>query len=240
MHFDARTCLVLGVLFLAAFARSAVGFGDALLAMPLLALIVGIGTATPLVALAAFTIGITILLRAWRHVDMKATWRLIVSTFVGIPLGLTLLKTAPEGVVKGILGVVLIGFGLYNLTGLKLPKLKNERLSYLFGFVAGILGGAYNTNGPPIVIYGVMREWQPRRFRATLQGYFLITGATILISHGIAGMWTPKVLRLYLFGLPVVVGGVLVGGWVHYKATGEQFKWALNTLLVAMGILMFL
>jgi uncharacterized membrane protein YfcA len=240
MDITARTCLVLSVLFLSAFARSALGFGDALLAMPLLALIVGIGTATPLVALAASTIAVTILLRAWRQVDVKATWRLIVSTFVGIPLGLTLLKTAPEGVVKGMLGVVLIGFGMYNLIKFQLPKLKNERLSYLFGFVAGVLGGAYNTNGPPVVIYGVMREWSPERFRATLQGYFLITGGTILISHGIAGMWTPEVLRLYVCGLPVIIGGVVIGGCVHHKATGEQFKWAVNTFLVVMGVLMFL
>jgi len=237
--FGPRTVIVLGVLFFASFARSAIGFGDALLAMPVLALILGMKTATPLVALVALTIGITILLRAWRHVDARATWRLILSTFAGIPLGLTLLKMAPVGVVRLILGVVLVTFGAYHLSRLRLPKLRTERLSYLFGFVAGILGGAYNTNGPPVVIYGVMREWPKQRFRATLQGYFLITGSTIVASHGIAGMWTREVFRLYLYGLPIVVGGVMLGGWAHHRASGEQFRCALNIFLIALGILMF-
>ena len=43
-----------------------------------------------------------------------------------------------------------------------------------FGFFAGILGGAYNTNGPPVVIYGSLRKWSPATFRATLQGYFFM------------------------------------------------------------------
>ena len=56
--------VVLSVVFLAAFTRSALGFGDALIAMPLLALMVGMKTATPLVALASSTIAATILMIA--------------------------------------------------------------------------------------------------------------------------------------------------------------------------------
>jgi len=66
---------VLSVVFLAAFARSALGFGDALIAMPLLALMVGMQTATPLVALASSAIAATILMGAWRRVELKVVWR---------------------------------------------------------------------------------------------------------------------------------------------------------------------
>ena len=42
---------ILSILFISTFIRSTLGFGDALLAMPLLTLIIGVQTATPLVAL---------------------------------------------------------------------------------------------------------------------------------------------------------------------------------------------
>ena len=230
--------LVLSTIFLSAFIRSALGFGDALIAMPLLAMIVDVKIATPLVALGASTIAVVILLRAWRQVDIKATWRLVVSTLIGIPLGLLFLKTAPESAVKAVLGVVLIGFGLYNLITPRLPNLTSEALSFVFGFAAGILGGAYNMNGPPVVIYGVLRRWSPERFRATLQGYFLPTGGTILISHGLAGLWTPTVLRLYLYALPVIVSAVLVGGVVNKRVSEERFKGVVYGFLVLMGVLL--
>jgi hypothetical protein len=232
--------LALGILFISTFTRSALGFGDALVAMPLLTLVLGMQKATPLVALGASTIAFTILLGAWRQVDVQAAWRLILATLLGIPLGLALLKAAPERMVKTILGLVLIGFSVYNLIQFQLPTLENERLSYLFGFVAGILGGAYNTNGPPVVVYGMMREWPPERFRATLQGYFLITGGTILVSHGLAGLWTPPVLRLYLYALPVILTAVALGGWVNKRIAEEQFKRVVYGFLIVMGLLLLM
>jgi uncharacterized membrane protein YfcA len=230
---------VLSVVFLGAFARSALGFGDALIAMPLLALMVGMQTATPLVALASSTIAATILLGAWRRVELKVVWRLILSTLVGIPIGLFFLKVAPEGVVKAVLGVVLVAFGLYSLVRPNLPTLGSEKLSYVFGFVAGILGGAYNTNGPPVVVYGALRDWSPESFRATLQGYFFPTGLVILMSHGLAGLWTPRVLRLYIYALPVIVIAVLLGGRVNRMISSGQFNRIVYGFLILVGALLF-
>ncbi len=240
MNITPQTLLVIGILFLSTFTRSALGFGDALVAMPLLTLIVGVQTATPLVALGGSTIAFTILLESWRRVDVQAAWRLVISTLIGIPVGLFLLKAAPEVIAEAILGILLIGFGMYNLIAPRLPKLKSERLSYVFGLVAGVLGGAYNTNGPPVVIYGMMREWPPERFRATLQGYFIVTGGTILISHGVAGLWTPEVLRLYAYGLPVILAAVLLGGWANRKVSGEEFKRVVYAFLIVTGFLLII
>jgi uncharacterized membrane protein YfcA len=231
---------VLGVIFLSTFTRSALGFGDALIAMPLLAMLISVEVATPLVAFGASTIAITILVGAWKQVDVRATWRLVISTLVGIPLGLLLLKAAPRAIVEALLGLVLVGFGLYSLIAPKLPTLSNEKLSYAFGLIAGFLGGAYNTNGPPVVVYGALRRWSAERFRATMQGYFLPTGLTILIGHGLAGLWTSTVLRLYVYALPVIVTAVIVGGWANKRIAAGRFHRAIYGFLVLMGIILIL
>jgi uncharacterized membrane protein YfcA len=229
---------VLGIVFLSTFTRSALGFGDALIAMPLLAMLVGVEVATPLVALGASTIAVTILVGAWRQVDVRATWRLVVSTLVGIPLGLLLLKAAPQGIVEALLGLLLVGFGLYSLAVPKLPTLCNENLAYAFGLIAGVLGGAYNTNGPPVVVYGALRGWSAERFRATMQGYFLPTGLTILIGHGLAGLWTPTVLRLYVYALPAIVMAVIAGGWVNGRIAADRFARVIYGFLIVVGVIL--
>ena len=106
-----------------------------------------------------------------------------------------LLKTVPESIVKAILGVFIIAFALYSLAGRK-PQLHNDRLAPLFGFAAGILGGAYGMNGPPLVVYGVLRRWQPAQFRATLQGYFLIASMVGMAGYAVTGLWTRTVSQL--------------------------------------------
>lgn len=240
MELSTTTLLVMGTLFLSTFIRSALGFGDALVAMPLLAIIVGVQTATPLTAMGATTIAITILIKAWKKVDIKAAWRLVLMTWIGIPVGIYFLQAAPEVIVKSLLGIIITGFGLYNLIAANLPHLVNENWAYLTGFIAGILGGAYNTNGPPVVIYGMLRRWDPAKFRATLQGYFLPTGLAILISHGLAGMWTTQVVQLYLYSIPVIIAAVLIGGKVNQLIPRGKFDKIIYGFLVIIGVLLII
>jgi uncharacterized membrane protein YfcA len=70
---DIQLLPVLLILFLSTLVRSTFGFGDALVAMPLLALIIPIKTAMPMVAIIAPTIAISLLIREWRHIDLKST-----------------------------------------------------------------------------------------------------------------------------------------------------------------------
>lgn len=256
--------LVIAILFVSTCVRSTLGFGDALLAMPLLAMAVGIRTATPLVAFVASTIALAILLGNWRRVDLQATGHLILSTLLGIPVGLYFLKSAPEHAVKAILGGLLVLFGLYSLLAPRFfqiaaanstrknfptagqpmplpgPGIARGMLAYLFGFVAGILGGAYNTNGPPIVIYGSLRRWAPDRFRATLQGYFFPTGLLILAGHGLSGLWTPQVFRLYACSLPGILLAIYLGGKLNGRIPAGRFERYVYLALVAFGVVLVL
>lgn len=237
MPSDIPVIAVLAVLFVSTLVRSTLGFGDALIAMPLLTLLVGIKTTTPLVALVALTIALSISLSSWRQIDLKVVWRLIVSTLAGIPVGLLLLESVPEEIVKTILGVLLVSFGLYSLVQPRLPRIERNGLEYPVGFVAGVLGGAYNTNGPPIVIYGTLRRWSPERFRATLQGYFL-SSVLIVVGHGAAGLWTGTVLRLYTYALPGVLLAIYAGGRLNQSIPRGRFDRFVYAALVVMGVLL--
>lgn len=227
--------IILPIIFISTFTRSTVGFGDALIAMPLLAMAVGINVATPLVGLIAVTISITILIKQWRNVHFKSVSMLIISTLLGIPVGILLLKGVYDDVMKLILSFVIIIFSLYKICNPKLFTLANDKLACIFGLLAGILGGAYNTNGPPVVVYGNLRRWDPAKFRATLQGYFLPTGAMIALGHGIGGLWTQQVLVNYLISLPIVFVAILLGGRLNSKIPKGKFDKYVYMLLIVLG-----
>jgi uncharacterized membrane protein YfcA len=233
---EAQTLLVLCVIFVSTMIRSAFGFGDAVVAMPLLVLLVGIRTATPLVALVAFLIAFSILLRDWRSVRLKSAMRLILSSLLGIPFGLFFLKGVHEEILKGVLGVVILAFALFRLSTLPKPVIKTDRTAWLFGFLAGVLGGAYNTNGPPVVVYASLKQWPPASFRATLQGYFLFTGIFILAGHFSAGLWSPSVLRFFLYALPVVIIAVLLGERLGRSLPNRRFDRGVYGLLIALSV----
>jgi uncharacterized protein len=230
--------IILTILFISTLVRSTFGFGDALIAMPLLAVFISIKVVTPLVALIAFTIAIYIVIQDFKKIEFKNIWKLILSSIIGIPIGLYFLDGVSEEIIKLILGIIIIVFALYNLLKPNLIKLSRSFWAYLFGFLAGIIGAAYNTNGPIIVIYGTTQKWNPKEFRATLQGYFLTTGIFVIIGHLLAGNITNQVMRYYLYVFPIVILAIILGGFFNKRFDTEKFKKAIYIFLFITGILL--
>jgi uncharacterized protein len=236
MFEEGTVLLVLAVIFVATVIRSAFGFGEALVAVPLLSLVIPIEVAAPLAVLASITVAVVILVQDWQKVHVRSAGWLVVSTFFGIPFGLWLLSSVAEPVVKMILAFVIIVFSAYSLVSRTPFELKDDRLAWLFGFVAGILGGAYGMNGPPLVIYGALRRWSPEFFRATLQGYFLPASLVGMVGYWITGLWVPTVTNYYLLSLPVVLLAVFLGRVIHRRLKDRRFLVYVHIGLIVIGI----
>jgi len=188
---DPTTVHVLLVVFFATLIRSTFGFGEGLIAVPLLALTIPLDIAAPLVVLLSIPIAAVVVAQDWQRIRLRTTGWLLAPTFLGIPLGIALLTRVHPHIVKAVLAIVIVAFSGYFLLVNKPPALNRD--SHLWtvvcGFFAGVLGGAYGMNGPPLVIYGAMRRWSPQHFRATLQGYFLPASVIAM-----AGYWFAKTL----------------------------------------------
>lgn len=231
---------VVSVLFLATLIRSAFGFGEALVAVPLLALVIPVEVAVPLAVLVSITVAGVAVAQDWRHIHFQSAWRLVCATMLGMPIGLYLLVMVDERVVKAILAVTILAFSTYCLRRKASLSLRDDRLAPVFGFSAGALGGAYGMNGPPLVVYGTLRGWSPQRFRATLQGYFLPASVLGMVGYGLAGLWTPTVTRYYLQSLPVVVVAIVLGRVANKRMAEQSFtRYVHIGLLIVGGVLLW-
>ncbi|HEY1378827.1 MAG TPA: sulfite exporter TauE/SafE family protein [Gemmataceae bacterium] len=226
---------VVAIVFLATVIRSAFGFGEALIAVPLLALVMPVEVAAPVAVLVSITVAGVVVAQDWRHVHVGSAGRLVLATLAGTPLGLLLLTAAAERAVKAVLAVVIIAFSIYSLLGRRRATLADDRLAWAFGFAAGVLGGAYGMNGPPLVVYGTLRGWSPQHFRATLQGYFLPASLVGMAGYWLANLWTPAVTRYYLIALPAVVVAILLGRAVNRRMAGPAFLRYVHGGLIVVG-----
>ena len=231
---------VLTILFIASFIRSAFGFGEALIAVPLLAFAMPVEVAAPIAALVSITVAIVAIAQDWRHIHFGSAGRLFLATAVGTPLGLWALHALDEHLVKMVLGTVVMAFSVFALMRHRQAALHDDRHALIFGFGAGVLGGAYGMNGPPLVVYGALRGWSPRHFRATLQGYFLPASLMTMAGYGLTGLWTPTVTHDYLLALPAVLVATLLGRMLNKRLSGEVFARCLYVGLVLIGAMLLL
>ena len=229
------TLFVVAVFFFATLVRSAFGFGEALIAVPLVAFVLPVDVAAPVAVLVSITVAVVVLAQDWQHVNVRSAVWLVTSTMLGIPLGLLLLRTVPEGLVKGGLGFIVAAFAALSLSRHDVYKLHDDRAAWLFGVTAGVLGGAYGMNGPPLVVYGSLRRWSPERFRATLQGYFLPASMVGMVGYWAAGLWTSTVNRYYLLSLPAVLLAIPLGRVINTRVDTHRFLTLVHVGLFASG-----
>lgn len=236
---------VASVFFFASLVRAVFGFGDALVAMPMLASLVGLRVGSPVMAMVAVAFGAMMILPERRALDLRGAGTLLGSAALGIPVGLFLLDETFEVPMRVGLGLFVLVFAVVKLWPRRRdaptpapdasPPRGARLLGPALGFLAGVMSGAYNIAGPPAVLYGTIKGWSPATFRATLQGFFLTTGTLVTIGHGLRGLWTPQVLTLALASLPAAFLALFVGIRLRRHLNPARFEKAIYILLLILG-----
>jgi uncharacterized membrane protein YfcA len=228
--------VVLGIVFFSMLVQSTFSFGGALIALPLLAFIVEVKVATPLITLLSCSIAVIIVAKKWRDIHVRHAWRLIVSACLGIPLGILFLGYVDGRIVKLVLAITVITFTLINLFTIKKMQITSLNAAFFFGFISGVFGGAYNISGPPVVLYGTLSQWSPDVFRATLQSYGLVTNIFAILGYYLAGNLTREVVTSYVYALPVVGIAIWLGNIIHQVIPGETYTKYVKILLLLLGL----
>ena len=216
--------LVVLAVFVGALTRATFGFGEAMVSMPLLALLpVGLHTSASLVGLAGLTVALLSLVRGLHGVDLGMLARLTAGTVVGIPLGVALLLVVPagsdeHGARHGAGGVRRL-LAAAHATGPRGPR----AWAYPTGLLAGSLGSAYNFNGVPVVVFGTLRRWRPVEFRQTLQAHFLVSGALVVTGQALGSIWTADLPGLFALCLPALAVATVAGYGLHRRIPGHRF-----------------
>lgn len=245
------TIAIILISFFSSFIRSTFGFGEALVALPLLALILPLRVAVPLAIMLSIAIALLVVLQDHQHIHFQQAKWLIISALPGIPLGLYLMLQLKEEVTKIALGLLICLFSIYSI--FKKPRQSKQHsqngqitqkrrtgLLYLMGFLSGLLGGAYGLNGPPLVYYGDKQGWSAAHFRATLQAYFLPASTFALVGFIAKSMVTAQVLHYFWIALPSAIPAIYLGRWLNKQFTTGIFFKIVYGLLLLLGIILLL
>ncbi|MBO9595382.1 MAG: sulfite exporter TauE/SafE family protein [Niabella sp.] len=233
---------ILTISFIAALVRSTLGFGESLIAVPLFLFFLPATTAVPLSVMLSIIIALIIVIQDHRKIHFYSAKWLIIYAIPGIPLGLLILVYGNEILVKTVLGLLIIGYALYTLVAKTTKRLTRDSHWWLFicGFLSGVFGGAYGVNGPPLVVYGNLRNWSAAHFRATLQAYFLPVSLLGFGGYAAKGLVTAEVNDYFLIALTTSIPATFLGRWLNGKLNSRSFlRYVLYGLMI-IGVILIL
>lgn len=242
MALPANYLFTIPVSLFAGLTQGLTGFGSALVAMPFFVEILPPKLAVTLSVLNGLLITSMITYRHRNDIRPQDLIPLVIGAIPGIFLGIRFLKYADEGLIKHLLGAIIVSYCLYSL--FKKNSWGRRPLHRAWGVVAGLLtgliGASFSAGGPPTIIYVTLTGWGKDEIKATLSAFFLVTGIMISVGHVATGLSSKTTLYLFAVNAPVVVLGVLAGMRAYSLIPTRVYLRIVLALLLVMGtILLF-
>jgi len=223
--------------FISALLQGLSGFGFSILAIPLITMVISPRVTVPILLLYSMIINIAVLHSSRQHMDFSRIWLLLIFGIIGVPLGTKLLLIVNEELLKLFIGLLILGFGILLLKGIR-KRIKNEKLGMMpVGFLSGILGGSISISGPPLIIFLSNQNVDKQTFRASLALYFFLLNIFTLPVYIYNGLITSEVLNYSIKFSPGLIAGVVLGNLFSHKIKEEHFRKFTLSLLIILGIL---
>lgn len=232
--------IYLTVVFVAAALQGLAGFGFGLVCMGVLPLFVPARLAVVLISVLRAAPALTLLIQLRRELSLRRVAPLLLGALLGVPLGVWFLASASPTGVRLVLGLVLSGYALWAL-GRRAPEVQEDPpprrgWALLAGWIGGVLGGGFNTGGPPVVLYAAIAGWQKDVLRASLASYFTTVIALQLTLFAGSGLLTWPLLQVQLLALPLVILGSWVGNLLASRVPQAAFQKGLLLLIFVLGL----
>lgn len=227
---------VVGASLLAGLVYGFAGFGSALIFMPLATMVL-----PPAVAVAAFSLSalaslFTVVPGAWRVADKRTVALMIGACLLFTPLGVALLRVAPEPWLRGLVcGLTLLTLAAL-VAGWKIPGGGGWRLRAGVGALAGLSGGSTGLNGPPVILFNLGAGQPVAVTRGNLAVFLTLTSLSFLPQLWVQGMLPPRAIWLGLVLLAPYAIGTALGTALFAPERARLYKSLAYVLIGAAGL----
>jgi uncharacterized protein len=212
------------------------GFGSTLIAIPLLAHLMPLKFAIPMVVLldcvSAISMGLKLRADVWKVEFVP----MLPFLLIGLALGTFVLLKVPTQWLLLVLGGFVLIFGANYLITRKAAIRLPRWAAAPFGIFAGTTSSALGVGGPIYVFYFTARGATPAQIRATVPAVFSFTAAARIAIFTGVGLFNTEVLLAALALLPVMVLGLWCGHRVHGRLSRDQAIRLIGALLLLSGV----
>lgn len=213
------------------------GFGANMVALPVLAHVMSLRFAVPLLLV------LDLLSSSWmstRHrasVNCTELKALLLPLLLGMGLGLPLLQHAAEHSLLLLLGVFVGGFAVWNLWGQAGQRTLNPAWAWPAGLVGGAFSTVFGTGGPVYTLFLARRINDTGQLRATLGTVILVSAVLRLVLFSSSGFLVqPGLPLLAALLVPCACAGYLLGSRLYRgtpQAQARRLIWWLLLLAAA-------
>lgn len=189
------------------------GFGFAMVVMSFLPFFLPMRTAAVISLLMTVYTGVMVSMMLRKSMNLRVAVFPVVASLLSIPLGVYLLLSFPEKLLRILLGVLIMALSIFFFINSKRNiKIKPHPMNGIVaGLVSGMTTGMFNIGGPPLVLYYLHATADKLVYRACLEFSFAVGAIFAFTNHIVHGNVDMQMFSYSLVGAAAVTIGNLMG-----------------------------
>lgn len=216
------------------------GFGGAIaiLAVPLMALIMAPAQAAAIMLPILVVMDFVVIYSYRGHFDRQALRLLVPGAIAGVIAGFLLADAMSDDLMRLLVGAVALAFGVQALLGWLSHVGREHHVgsATFFGALAGFTSFSIHAGGPPLTMYLLPKQLPPMVYAGTAGLFFWVVNLAKLPPYVALGQFTTDNLVYSLALVPVAPVGVLLGRRLVRLSTPRVYYRIIALLLVMVGI----
>lgn len=216
------------------------GFGGAIaiLAVPLMALMMPPAQAAAILLPILVVMDFVVIYSYRGHVDRRALVLLLPGAALGILAGYVLADAMNEDLMRLLVGVVALAFGLQALLGwLSQVGREHRRVSAtFFGALSGFTSFSIHAGGPPLTMYLLPKRLPPMTYAGTAGVFFWVVNLVKLPAYFALGQFSSENLVYSAALVPIAPVGVLLGRQLVKVSNPAVYYRIIAFFLVIVGL----
>ena len=212
------------------------GFGGpvAVLAVPLMALVISPTLAAAILLPILVVMDALVVKTYWGVFDRRALRVLLPGALVGIGLG----YLSAEYLMVGVISLL---FGLQSMFSLGAAAREHNALAgNFFGSLAGFTSFSIHAGGPPFSMYLMPKQLSPLLYAGTAGIFFAVVNAVKLVPYWALDQLVLENLTLSLVLMPLAPLGVAVGHRLVKRSEAGFYYRVISVFLVVLGAILVL
>ena len=169
--------------------------------------------------------------------NLKHLLPILTAFFVTSWISIQFLEYIDKKMMQIIFGSVLIVLSIYFFIISERVYVKPLIwIQALLGSISGVMGGLFNMQGPPAVLYFVASEKDKEHYLAITQAYFLVGNLFMTVVRYFKGYLTEYVGWGYLYGIAGVFIGFYIGKEVFKRVSNNLLRKLIYGFMAVSGV----
>ena len=236
---DRRFVISVAISILSGLMRGFSGFGSALVYIPLISSVYDPKIAVATLLLIDLVSGIPFAVQAIPQCKWREIIPITIFAVIAIPFGTMILFYFNPTLIRWFVAATALLLLLTIVAGWRYRDRPKLAITIFVGIMSGLLGGAFQMDGPPVVIYWLGGANVASVVRANLMMFIALSGAAICITYLFFGLLTSNAMALaVLLGLPFLIS--MKVGAVLFNAASDQMYRRIAYLVIAASVIISL